>query len=74
MSPDGLYRSRVDGGEGLEVALGMPRGNANARRGMLREISLTAGKSFARFAVAVDLEVVGILLAPQNSTLRGLHP
>src|SRR5438128_1712311 len=66
---DGFGHPAVDRGEGFEISFGVTGRNARAVFRGIGEIALSARERLARFAVAIELEVIRILLIPLDRAL-----
>src|SRR5205085_508891 len=74
VAADRLYRAVVEIREGLEISLGMPPRNARAFHRACREVLTAAARErFARLAVAVNVEVIRVLLRPHHGGFRPVH-
>src|SRR5262245_15525041 len=75
VAPDRVDRAEVDIRKCLEISLGMPPWDPSGCPGLRGEIlGAAARERLPRLTMSIQLEVVRILLLPDNRALRRINP
>src|SRR5690348_12792741 len=69
---DRPHDADIDGGESLEIALGVTGRDACRVLSGVQQITLPARQCLARFTVTIELEVIRVLLVPLDRAPRGV--